>query len=109
MTTTRYKSDVTYADAVGKYYAFSFVASCFTHIPLGLAGLAMGAQPIIMIMVMAVIQVGTWLIVANAMCLTLQSMVQANQNTSPTPPAPVEKITAVEGNAGITTIKRTYR
>jgi len=109
MATTHYKSDSTYADAVGKYYAFSFVASCFTHIPLGLAGLAMGAQPIIMIMVMAVIQVGTWLVVANAMCLTLQSMIQANQPSSPTLPQPAEKITEVAGNTDITSIKRVYR
>jgi len=107
MTTVNYKSDKTYADAVGKYYAFAFVASCFTHIPLGIAGMAMHAQPIIMIMTMAVIQVGTWLIVANAMCLTLQSMIQTKN--PPTPPAPVEKITEVAGNGGITSIKRTYR
>jgi len=107
MSTIQYKSDHTYYQAVLKYYAFAFVASCFTHIPMGIAGVAMNAPAIPMMLTMAIVQVTTWLIVSNTMCLTFQAMIQAK--TPPTLPAPTEKITEVNGNTDITSIKRTYR
>lgn len=108
MTTINYKSDATYAQAVLKYYVFSFVATSFLHIPLGLAGVAMDAPAIPMMLTMATVQITSWLIVANSMCLTFQTMIKVAK-TPPTPPKQTEKTTEIGGNTDITHIKRTYK
>jgi len=105
----RYQSDETYSKAVFKFYFFGFVASCFMHIPLGIAGVAFHAPAISMMLVMAVVQVMTWLIVANAMCLALQSFMQLadkNKRTPPTPPREKVKTTEFEGKNDIMSITR---
>jgi len=106
MANINYNSATTQANAVFKYYAFAFVATSFLHIPLGVAGVAMEAPAIPMMLTMSIVQVTSWLIVANSMCLTFQTFLRT-MNTPPPPRINGEtKTTSMKGNSDVIEVTR---
>lgn len=105
MSTVNYKSDNIYKTAVLHYYGFSWVASMFTLIPLGVIGVVSGMDGIVLMMMLIVGQNIQWIVLGSVLCANFRVM--ANPYNPPTPQVTsVKSQTNVRGNSEVTEIER---